>query len=391
MPTDAAMITHSETDNQRPGPVVSPGSWEASPFTNGTLLGIRFANSQSLTIHKAILEKWPELSARVAAGKLDLSQFSVTAGHALVNYLYIKKYRPLKWKGPPKSFTILDSREAQELRLRLETYALTRTVNLKGLEDLVKKDIEEYATKFDMFTVMDIVRETYPVPIGDDMWFHPWIKSLIKNDLRRPEKLVQLARSQDLSDEIGALKFIVGCLTETVVSELGSLTRDGKKEASSESGDTSEATRADDNTTVVYTPAGSEPDSVSATVVHRPPAHESQSVTQEGLIPSLVPWAFHTWLRIPGAEKKVAQDEPMPVPEPEPFDFGYGTKKSNKKKRAMAALEQEPECFPKTIDDPTAPEADEAVPAESEISFSVDVDGVWVKKRDGKWGFEKRR
>lgn len=113
--------------------------------------------------------------------------------------------------------------------MRLETYALTRVVELKDLENLVKTDIEEYATKLDMFTVMDIVRETYPVPIGDDTWFHPWIRSLIKNDLRQPERLMKMTQQQDLGDELGALKFIVGCLVETVVGELSSLAKDGQK------------------------------------------------------------------------------------------------------------------------------------------------------------------
>lgn len=95
---------------------------------------------------------------------------------------------------------------------------------------------------------------------------------------------------------------------------------------------------------MVETPAGSEPDSGSATVADQPPAHESQSMTQ---------------------------DCSTPPPEPDLFDEWPRTRKSKKKKRAP---ERAAERSRAKIDESIAVEADEVVPVES---VTLNFDDSW--------------
>ena len=110
------------------------------------------------------------------------------------------------------------------LKAEFEVYALARTVELDGLEKQVKNETERIGDHLGIFTVIEAVKETYPITIGDDTWFPRWIKSLIKNAFRDPGKLSKISNSQmpDFGEGSSVVKLFLGCMLETHAEMLSS-------------------------------------------------------------------------------------------------------------------------------------------------------------------------
>ncbi|KLU90793.1 hypothetical protein MAPG_10644 [Magnaporthiopsis poae ATCC 64411] len=191
------------------------GGFEVSPFSSA-MVSLKFADGAPLSIHRSVLLRCPKLGLLDSWTKtIDLGGFSVYAGHALVSYLYsgeYKKHTGLRWTLPlcPTANVGL-----AELASRFEIYALARSVELDGLEEQVRDEIDGIADHLDMFTVIDAVRETYPTLIGNDTWFPPWIKSVIKKAFKDPKKLSGIPASPDFRAVFSVTKLLLGCMMET--------------------------------------------------------------------------------------------------------------------------------------------------------------------------------
>ena len=118
----------------------------------------------------------------------------------------------MKWTGPLNPTADV---ELVEVTSRFEIYALARAVELDGLEMQVRDEIEDIADRLDIFTVLDAIKEMYPTLIGNDTWFSPWVKSLIKKAFKNPGKLSKVSPSTDFGVDSSVVKLLLGCMLET--------------------------------------------------------------------------------------------------------------------------------------------------------------------------------
>ncbi|KAK4156085.1 hypothetical protein C8A00DRAFT_12945, partial [Chaetomidium leptoderma] len=196
------------------------------PFTS-PVVSLEFADGFPLTIHRSVLLRSSKLGLLLDSSTktIDLRQFSSTAGHALVNCLYTDRYDFLKWTGlfdPSANIALW------ELKAKFEIYALARTFELDHLEEQIKTELNWMKRDLDIFTVIDAVKEAYPTIIGNDTWFPPWIKSLIKQAFKDPGKTSRSRDSPDFGDGPSVVKVLFGCILETYAEMLESMAdRDG--------------------------------------------------------------------------------------------------------------------------------------------------------------------
>jgi hypothetical protein len=122
-----------------------------------------------------------------------ISRISRSAGHILVQFLYTGRYSPLRWTGPTDD----DMVKAAGLHTAIEVYATARLFKLSRLEYLAKDEITKLAKDLDLFTIIDIVKETYPNVSGNDTWFPTFIKSTMKAALEKPRVPATAATSLD--------------------------------------------------------------------------------------------------------------------------------------------------------------------------------------------------
>ncbi|EAQ88601.1 predicted protein [Chaetomium globosum CBS 148.51] len=200
--------------------------FEISPFSSPAIR-VQLADGFPLTIHRAVLLQCSKLVHLLdpSTESIDLRRFSCTAGHALVQYLYSKEYRLLKWTGPvDPSFDI----ELWELKLKFEIYTLARTIGLDGLDKKVRSDIEWVARDLEVCTVIEVVQAAYPVPIGNDTWFPRWIRSLVKQTFQDSRKLSKAVAPSQSGNGTSVVKLLFECMLETYTDMLESLSgRDG--------------------------------------------------------------------------------------------------------------------------------------------------------------------
>ena len=173
----------------------------------------------SLSIHRTVLLRSSKLALLCDAPTktIQLRQISNHAGHTMVHYLYTGKLNILNWAGPDAD------REMAQLKTMFEVYAVARTYELDGLEDLAKAEIERLASKMDAFALIDMVKTAYPIPIGDDLWFPRYIKSRIKAAFRDPSALLKTEIAHNFGDDASVVKIFLGCMLEVYADMLESL------------------------------------------------------------------------------------------------------------------------------------------------------------------------
>lgn len=183
-------------------------------------MALAFADGFPLTIQRSVLRRCVKLGLLLDSSvTIDLRRFSISAGHALVSYLYCGSYGQLKWIGPQNPTLDVG---LVDLAAKLEIYALARTLELGGLEEQVRHHIERAARNLELFTVIDAIKETYPTPIGNDTWFHGWIKSLARKALRRPRRISTAPVPDDFGDGASVVKFLFGSMLEVYIDLLES-------------------------------------------------------------------------------------------------------------------------------------------------------------------------
>ncbi|KAL2127151.1 hypothetical protein VTI74DRAFT_11248 [Chaetomium olivicolor] len=195
--------------------------FEISPFSS-PVITLEFANGFPLTIHRSFLLQCSKLGLLCDASTktIDLKMFSSNAGHALVQYLYTGSIGILKWTGPLDPLSKIN---LAEVKAWFEIYALSRTVELDDFEASAKDGLELITRDIDVFTVFDAVKESYPKPIGNDVWFPQWMKSRVKEAFKDPGSLLRNTNLPDFSDGPSVVKVFFDCMLEAYIEMLESL------------------------------------------------------------------------------------------------------------------------------------------------------------------------
>ncbi|GAB1318387.1 hypothetical protein MFIFM68171_08597 [Madurella fahalii] len=193
---------------------------DVSPFAS-RVVELQFGSGFPLTVHQAFILRSPKLALLCGPSTktIRLCDVSGNAGHALVQYLYTDSLETLDCVGA--ACTV--NRELARLKTTFEAYSVARTYGLEGLEELARAQIELLAAQFDPFTLIDVVKETYPTPIGDDAWFPQYIRSRIKAAFRNPSTLLRAEWPPDFSSGASVVKVLLGCVLEVYVDMLESL------------------------------------------------------------------------------------------------------------------------------------------------------------------------
>ncbi|KAJ4289356.1 hypothetical protein N0V88_007107 [Collariella sp. IMI 366227] len=193
--------------------------FEISPFSS-PIITLEFANGFPLTIHRSFLLQCSKLGllCNHSTKSINLREFSSNVGHVLVQYLYTGLVETLKWTGPLNSKVNLP-----EVKARFKIYALSRTVELDEFENSARDGLQEVTRNLDIFTVIDAVKEGYPRPISNDVWFPAWIKSRIKEAFKDPGLLMRSNVLPDFSDGFSVVKVFFDCMLQAYVEMLESL------------------------------------------------------------------------------------------------------------------------------------------------------------------------
>lgn len=192
-----------------------------SPF-GGAVINLQFKTGFPLTVHRTFLLRSSKLALLCDATtrSLDLRHISGGAGHILVQYLYTNGYQALEWTGTPRP-------DAGVVRFKIgvEVYAAARAYELDGLEELAKEQIEYEGASLHAFTVIDAVREAYPTPTQDDVWFPDYMKSRIKTAFKDPVSLMSAPFQIDFVEPMSIAKVVFRSMLEVYCEMLESLTR----------------------------------------------------------------------------------------------------------------------------------------------------------------------
>ena len=163
------------------------------------MICLKFEKGDSLKIHRDLLHRTPKLAKLAAIDVVDkidprtgmpvlspqaasLKDISRSAGHVLVQYLYTDNYRTLKWVGP----TDTQKQTVTMVEVAFEVYATAREFDLTELEALATEEITLLSKDVDPFTIIDIVKKTYPCAKGNDTWFPIFIKDTIRTAFETP-------------------------------------------------------------------------------------------------------------------------------------------------------------------------------------------------------------
>ncbi|KAM7201766.1 hypothetical protein V8F20_004727 [Naviculisporaceae sp. PSN 640] len=195
--------------------------FEISPFCS-PVINLRFRDDLPLTIHRTFLLKSAKLAllCQPTTKALDLSQISGGAGHIIVQYLYTSRYYGLEWRGAPRSDATVG-----RFKTAVEVYAAAREYGLNGLEELAKEEIAKEGSELHAFTIIDAVKDVYPTPTQDDVWFPDYTKTRIKAALENPADLLSAPFQIDFGEPMSIAKVVFRGMLEVYCEMLQSLTR----------------------------------------------------------------------------------------------------------------------------------------------------------------------
>jgi hypothetical protein len=308
------------------------------------MVTLQFKHGEPLQVHEDLLFRErtmrvliPPATKSQQVFRQFISRTSRSAGHILVQFLYTRQYSPLEWKGPTDD----DIVKAASLHTAIEVYATARLFMLWWLEYLAKQEITRLAKGVDLFTIIDIVKETYPDVSGDDTWFPTFIKSTMKAALEKPRVPATAATSLDkmllwgamevFRDKLDALTAMTTSAAEQQVSDAAPASRKKKKAKKDtvEPLEIVEAAVLESELPVESLSAEVEPVAfpVEEPLVEKDPLPEPEPKGDTSAIPA--------------KEEPFVKGKPVPEPEAEVVEelFGSATKKKPKKKKGKVSVD----------------------------------------------------
>jgi hypothetical protein len=282
------------------------------------MVSLQFKHGEPLQVHEGLLfDEWkmrmliPTATKNQEVFHQFISRISRSAGHILVQFLYTGRYSPLRWKGPTDN----DMVKTASLHTAIEVYATARFFRLWWLESLAKDEITKLAKDVDLFTIIDIVKETYPDVSGNDTWFPTFIKSTMKAALEKPRVPATAVTSLD--------KMLLWGAMEVFRDKLDALTA---MTTSAAEQDVSDATPAPRTKKKGKKAAVEPPETVKEAVLESELPAESLSAEVE-------PVTFPV-------EEPLVEKNPLSEPEPEGDPWPLFAKKSKKSKKSEKKAEK---------------------------------------------------
>jgi len=307
-------------------------------ISSSKMVSLQFKHGEPLQVHEDLLfREWkmrvliPTATKNQEVFRQFISRISRSTGHILVQFLYTGGYSPLRWKGPTDD----DMVKAASLHTAIEVYATARLFSLSWLEYLAKDEITKLAKDVDLFTIIDIVKETYPDVSGNDTWFPTFIKSTMKAALEKPRVPATAATSLD--------KMLLWGAMEVFRDKLDALTAMTTSAAEQHVSDATPAPRTKKKGKKA---AVEPPETVEEAVLESELPAESLSAEVE-------PVTFPV-------EEPLVEKDPLPEPEPEGDTWAIPAKKGKKGKKAAKkakAAEEAAELISETLtpsDEPVA-------------------------------------
>lgn len=157
------------------------------------MVSLKFAESVPLSIHRSVLLRCSKRGLLLDSWTktMDLGGFSVYAGHALVPYLYsgeYEKHTSLRWTLPLNPTANVG---LAELASRFEIYALARSIELGGLKEQVRDEIDGIAVHGpEAEPTLEPVEEcTPPTSTDEQLWYEGkscGTKKVKKKNIGRP-------------------------------------------------------------------------------------------------------------------------------------------------------------------------------------------------------------
>ncbi|KAK3305071.1 uncharacterized protein B0T15DRAFT_484814 [Chaetomium strumarium] len=156
---------------------------ESSPYT-ADIVSLLLKDGTALNIPSPLLRRCPKLPCTSIWSTTPRLEITQEVGHVLAHYLFTDTYQCLKPKG-------LSPHEeaAAEFTTSIQVYALAREYELSSLEELAKLEIERLGNGLPFSVVLEIVRDAYPEPSADDVWFSGYLKSGLESLLRNRSEL----------------------------------------------------------------------------------------------------------------------------------------------------------------------------------------------------------
>lgn len=133
------------------------------------------------------------LSPGAAGYVINFADISPQAGHVLVQYLYSPdKYHTLRYTGWP----VIPERQLTVRRFQtaVEVYGAAKKHELRGLEQLAKKEMLELGGRLDAFTVIGVL-EQQPTD-GEDKWLDEFVKGWARKAFQDPGRVLR-AQEED--------------------------------------------------------------------------------------------------------------------------------------------------------------------------------------------------
>lgn len=128
------------------------------------------------------------LSPGTSGYVINFPDISPQAGHVLVQYLYSpEKYHTLRYTGWP----VIPERQLTVSRFRtsVEVYGAAKKYELRGLEQLAKKEMLELGGRLDAFTVISVL-EQQPTD-GEDQWLDEFVKGWARKAFQDPGRVLR--------------------------------------------------------------------------------------------------------------------------------------------------------------------------------------------------------
>ncbi|KAI1408009.1 hypothetical protein F5Y13DRAFT_205209 [Hypoxylon sp. FL1857] len=137
---------------------------DTSPYT-GPHATLHFKDGPPLSVPTALLSKYPKLSSRCEADlSLHLGDIPGDSGHVLVHHILAGMYQCLKPKG---------SSASEKCAAEFAT-------------SLAKAEIERLGRNLQATQLLDTIMDAHPILRSDDIWFHDYLKSVVKSLIKSP-------------------------------------------------------------------------------------------------------------------------------------------------------------------------------------------------------------
>ncbi|KAK3399626.1 hypothetical protein B0T20DRAFT_349904 [Sordaria brevicollis] len=169
----------------------------ASPITSPVLSPSQGPRSLSRTASyfssQQINSSSNPLSPGASGYVINFPDISPQAGHVLVQYLYSpEKYHTLRYTGWP----VIPERQLTVSRFRtsVEVYGAAKKYELRGLEQLAKKEMLDLGGRLDAFTVISVL-EQQPTD-SEDQWLDEFVKGWARKAFQDPGRVLR-AQQED--------------------------------------------------------------------------------------------------------------------------------------------------------------------------------------------------